>query len=129
MSQIEVLLFANFTKSAAESAERFCWRGYRVLTFCPLCLREVLTVEETCVLTKAFSSPQNSKLVEAFTDAHDIGLLVLVPSKRETAQLLNYRLILAPVCSHHHSQIDALEIERRILQASRYGEIVKERFL
>jgi len=123
--KIEVFDFAEFTESVAKAAEKFCWRGYRTLTFCPICLKELLSVEETRLLTEAFASPQNSRLVEAFTAAHDIGLLILVPSNRETAQLLDFRLALAPICNHH-SQIDGADLEKRVLLISRYGKKVKE---
>jgi len=42
----------------------------------------------------------------------------------KTAQLAGFRLILAPICKNH-SQIHGEEIERRILLASRFSEIVK----
>jgi len=124
-NKIKVFSFAEFTESVAKATEKFCWKGYRVLTSCPICLKELLSVEETQQLVEAFASPQNSSLVEAFTVAHDISLLILVPSTSETAQLAGFRLILAPIC-RNHSKIVGEEIERRILLlASRFGEIVK----
>jgi len=124
MKEFELSNLDKFKKSTMKAAEEFCWNGYRVLTFCPICLKTHFSDEEARLLTKAFNSTQNSKKVEAFADAHDIAILILVPSKPETAQLLNYRLILAPVCNDH-PEIDGPEIEKRILGISRFGEIVK----
>lgn len=122
--EIEVFDFVEFMESVGKTAEKFCGNGYRVLTSCPICLREVLTIEKTRLLAKAFASPQNTQKVEAFASTHDIGTRVLVPSKPETAQLLDYRLILAPVCNCH-SQIELGEIEKQSLLISGFGKIIK----
>jgi len=114
----------EFKANTVKVAEKYCWRGYRTLTFCPVCLKTLLSVEEARLLTEAFNSTQNSEKVETFTAAHNIGLMLLVPSKPETAQLLDYRLILAPVCNDH-PEIDGPEIEKRILSVSTHGEIIR----
>jgi hypothetical protein len=125
MKKIKIFRFDEFTDSVTKAAETFCYRGYRVLTFCPICLKPLLSVEEARALMAAFASPQNSRLVESFTTAYNIGLLILTPSNIETARLLNFKLILTPLCSHH-TGIDAETIEHNIMVVSRFGEIVKD---
>jgi hypothetical protein len=125
MKKIKVFNFDEFTASVAKATKKYCWKGYRVLTSCPICFKELLSVQEAQQLVEAFSSPQNYSLVEAFTAAHSIGLLILIASNVETARLLNFRLILAPLCNHH-TGIDAETIEHNIMMVSRFGEIVKD---
>lgn len=122
--QNEVSDLAEFVESTPKIVEKFCRNGYRVLTHCPLCLREFLKVEEARLLAEAFASAENHELVEAFADAHDMGLMVLVPRKPETAKLLDYRLVLAPIC-RDHSEIDGADLEKGVLLVSRYGKKVK----
>jgi hypothetical protein len=119
VKKIKMFSFDEFSKSAAKKAKKFCWKGYRVVRSCPVCFKELLSVEEAQQLVEAFIAPQNYKRVEAFTTAHNIGLLILVPQNLETAQLAGFHLVLAPICKNHQ-QIDGEEIERRILLDSRF---------
>ena len=121
----EVSDLAEFVESTPKLAEKFCGNGCRILTHCPLCLREFLTVEEARLLAEAFASAENYELVEAFADARDMALMILVPRKPEKAQLLDHRLVLAPIC-RDHSEIDGADLEKRVLLISRYGKKVKE---
>jgi len=77
------------------------------------------------MLAEALASTENYELVEAFADARDMALMILVPRKPETAQLLDHRLVLAPIC-RDHSEIDGADLEKRVLLISRYGKKVKE---
>jgi len=121
----EAFDFVKLRADNMKAVEKFRWRGYRVLASCPICLRQLLTVEEAWSLAEAFASAENCKLVEAFADEHDMGLLILVPQKPETAQLLDHRLVLAPIC-REHSEIDGADLEKRVLLISRYGKKVKK---
>ena len=104
-------------------ADNFSLRGYRVLCFCPVCFRQILTVEGAALLKNAVQM-RDVDFAEAFLAAHGCNLLVLVPRNIEVAQLLNNRVALAPICNRH-SNLDASKIEHNIILASRFGKIIK----
>lgn len=119
MKKIKMFSFDEFSESAAKKAKKFCWKGYRVVKSCPVCFKELLSIEQAQQLVEAFIAPQNYKRVEAFTHKYNIALLILLPQNLETAQLAGFRLILAPICKNHQ-QIDGEEIEHRILLDFRF---------
>jgi len=108
----------------SSQANNFSLRGYRVLLSCPLCLHEILTVEEATSIKTAVQAG-NVDFAEAFLVAHDCSLLILIPENIEVTQQLNKRVVLAPICDSHTS-LDVDKIEHTIISASLFGRIIKE---
>ena len=97
-------------------------RGYRCVTFCPVCLRPTLSNKETRTLANLIN---NCLLEEAevYLSVRGLRLFMLEP-EGEGRQLLNRRVVVGAVCKSHR-QVDFERIEHVCLMASRYGKIEK----
>jgi len=100
-------------------------RGYRTFLNCPVCRREVLTVEQAHYLTNAIHIG-NRIMAETYLSAHGCRLLILAPRKLETAQLTSHRILVAPICKSHR-ELDPAKLERLCLLGSRLGQILEEK--
>jgi len=98
-------------------------RGYRCVTFCPVCLRPTLSNKETRILANLIN---NCLLEEAevYLSARGLRLFMLEP-EGEARQLLNRRVVVGAVCKSHR-QVDLERIEHVCVLASKYGQVTKE---
>lgn len=96
---------------------------YRAFLHCPICLKQILTVEQARLLTNLVN---NGLLEEAqlWLSMRGLRLFMLEPTKTETTQLLSHRIVVGAVCKSHR-QIDFQKIEQTVVLASRYGQVTK----
>jgi hypothetical protein len=100
-------------------------KGYRVLLHCPLCLKEVLTVEEARLLMNLLHRGLLGE-AEAFLDVRGLLLFIVEPRSTDRKQLLNNRIAVGSLCNAH-KQVDSERIEQVLVFAGVYGHVERER--
>jgi len=86
-------------KQLDECFRRFCWRGFTLVSFCPSCMTPLIPLSEGLEIARLSVMGRWSEVKNIFSRMPNAaGFTLFIPRDEETAQLLEYRAVVYPLC-------------------------------